>query len=148
MERKVKRSFAIGVQGFDRIRENNAPYIDKTKHVWQMVSANSVNYFLSRPRRFGKSLLVDMQQIEGIRVSMDRFDAPTERFSSPIPILYQSGYITLKDYNPFTRQYTLGIPNGEVREGFAKSLYNYLEDYVRSGDTLCNAYETNTSARN
>lgn len=141
MEWKVKRCFAIGVQDFDRIRENHAPYIDKTMYVWQMVSTNSVNYFLSRPRRFGKSLLVDMQQIEGIRVSMDRFDAPTERISDPIPVLYQSGYITLKDYNPFTRQYTLGIPNGEVREGFAKSLYNYyLEDYVGSGDTLGNAY--------
>jgi len=84
---------------------------------------------------------INMQQIDGIRVSMDRFDAPTERISDPIPVLYQSGYITLKDYNPFTRQYTLGIPNGEVREGFAKSLYNYyLEDYVGSGDTLGNAY--------
>lgn len=53
------RSFAVGVQSFDWIRERQAPYIDKTKYVWQMVSANAVNFFLSRPRRFGKSLLVD-----------------------------------------------------------------------------------------
>ena len=39
--------------------------------------------------------------------------------SDPIPVLFQSGYLTLKEYNPFTRKFTLGFPNGEVREGFA-----------------------------
>ena len=56
-------------------------------------------------------------------------------------MLFQSGYLTLKDYNPLTRRFTLGFPNGEVREGFAKSLYKYyMEDYVGSQDTLGNAF--------
>jgi hypothetical protein len=56
-------------------------------------------------------------------------------------VLFQSGYLTLKDYNPFNRKFTLGFPNGEVREGFATSLYKYyMEDYVGSQDTLGNAY--------
>jgi len=84
---------------------------------------------------------ISLQQIEHTQVRIDRFDAPTERISDPIPVLFQSGYLTMKDYNPVTKQYTLGFPNGEVREGFASSLYKYyMEDYVGSGDTLGNAY--------
>ena len=84
---------------------------------------------------------ISIQQIEHFLARLDRFDAPTERISDPIPVLYQSGYLTLKEYNPVTRQFTLGFPNGEVREGFASSLYKYyMEDYVGSGDTLGNAY--------
>lgn len=85
---------------------------------------------------------ISLQQIEHLQVSLDRFDAPTERISDPIPVLYQSGYLTMKDYNPFNRKFTLGFPNTEVREGFAKSLYKYyMEDYVGSGDTLGGAYQ-------
>jgi hypothetical protein len=84
---------------------------------------------------------LSIQQIDGVSVGIDRFDAPTERISDPIPVLFQSGYLTLKDFNPIKRKYTLGFPNEEVREGFAKSLYNYyMEDYVGSGETLGNAY--------
>ena len=85
---------------------------------------------------------INMHQIDGISVSMNRFDAPTERISDPIPVLFQSGYITLKDYNPIENEYILGFPNGEVREGFAKSLYRYyMEDYVGSEDALGNAFK-------
>ena len=84
---------------------------------------------------------ISIQQIEHFQAGLDRFDAPTERISDPIPVLFQSGYLTLKDYNPIRGKFTLGFPNGEVREGFAKSLYKYyMEDYVGSGDTLGNAY--------
>ena len=84
---------------------------------------------------------ISLQQIEHYQAGLERFDAPTEHITDPIPVLYQSGYLTLKGYNPMTRNYILGFPNGEVREGFAKSLYKYyMEDYVGSGDTLGNAY--------
>lgn len=88
-----------------------------------------------------KQQSINIQQIDGIHASMERFNAPTERISDPIPVLFQSGYLTLKDYNPLGRNYTLGFPNVEVREGFAKSLYKYyLEDYVGSDEALGNAY--------
>ena len=58
-EKNSSFGYAVGVQTFDWIRERNAPYIDKTEYVYKMVSTNAVNFFLSRPRRFGKSLLVD-----------------------------------------------------------------------------------------
>jgi hypothetical protein len=84
---------------------------------------------------------ISMQQLEGCEYPLRRFDAPTERISDPIPVLFQSGYLTLKDYNPITRKYMLGFPNEEVREGFGYSLYQYyMEDYVGSQDTLGNAY--------
>lgn len=84
---------------------------------------------------------ISIQQIEHFQARIDRFDAPTERIADPIPVLFQSGYLTLKEYNPISRLFTLGFPNGEVREGFAFSLYKYyMEDYVGSGDTLGNAY--------
>jgi hypothetical protein len=84
---------------------------------------------------------ISIQQIEHFQARLERFDAPTERISDPIPVLFQSGYLTLKDYDPFTRKYTVGFPNGEVREGFSLSLYKYyMEDYVGSGDTLGDAY--------
>ena len=85
---------------------------------------------------------INLQQIEHFQSTPDRFDAPTERISDPIPVLFQSGYLTLKDYNPIDQKYTLGFPNGEVREGFARSLYRYyMEDYVGSQDTLGNAFQ-------
>ena len=54
-----ERGYAVGVQLFDRIRESEAVYVDKTEYVWKMATTKAVNFFLSRPRRFGKSLLVD-----------------------------------------------------------------------------------------
>ncbi len=86
---------------------------------------------------------ISLQQIEHLEDTQERFDAPTERISDPIPVLFQSGYLTLKEYNPFKRKYVLGFPNGEVREGFAKSLYKYyMEDYVGSQGALGNAFDT------
>ena len=84
---------------------------------------------------------ISLQQLEGCKYPLSRIDAPTERITDPIPVLYQSGYLTLKDYDPFTKEYTLGFPNGEVREGFSKSLYQYYaEGYLGSDDALGNAF--------
>lgn len=42
--------------------------------------------------------------------------------TDPIPVIYQSGYLTIKDYDPRFRMYTLGFPNKEVEEGFIRFL--------------------------
>ena len=54
-----ERGYAVGVQEFDWIRERGAVYVDKTAYVWRMVMTEAKYFFLSRPRRFGKSLLLD-----------------------------------------------------------------------------------------
>jgi hypothetical protein len=51
------RRFPIGIQNFEQLRNNNCVYIDKTELIYKLTHSDSV-YFLSRPRRFGKSLLV------------------------------------------------------------------------------------------
>ena len=51
------RKLPIGIQTFEKIREGNYLYVDKTEFVWKIASA-AIPYFLSRPRRFGKSLLI------------------------------------------------------------------------------------------
>ncbi|MBQ4359117.1 MAG: ATP-binding protein [Proteobacteria bacterium] len=52
-----ERFLPIGIQTFEDIRDRNAVYVDKTELVYRMVKTGKY-YFLSRPRRFGKSLLV------------------------------------------------------------------------------------------
>ena len=54
----MARKFPIGIQTFAKLREENAIYVDKTGLIYKLAHDGSV-YFLSRPRRFGKSLLID-----------------------------------------------------------------------------------------
>ena len=53
------------------------------------------------------------------------FDAPTERMTNIMPLLYQSGYVTIKGYDPETELYLLDIPNKEIRVGLYRSLLPY-----------------------
>lgn len=53
----LMRKLPIGVQTFEDIRKDNYLYVDKTAFVWRMANQGKP-YFLSRPRRFGKSLLL------------------------------------------------------------------------------------------
>ena len=61
------------------------------------------------------------------------FDAPTENLTTATPLLYQSGYLTIKNYDKVSRLYTLDYPNAEVRLGLAESL---LVNYVKRPDKL------------
>ena len=54
----TKRRLPIGIQTFREIREENCYYVDKTAHIQQLIDEGK-HYFLSRPRRFGKSLFLD-----------------------------------------------------------------------------------------
>ena len=63
--------------------------------------------------------------IGGMDAMASEFDAPTERLMSITPLLYQSGYITIKDYDEMFESYHLDIPNNEVRIGLMKSLIPY-----------------------
>jgi hypothetical protein len=49
--------YPIGIQNFEKLRREDYVYVDKTELIWKMVSEGAY-YFLSRPRRFGKSLLI------------------------------------------------------------------------------------------
>ena len=55
-------------------------------------------------------------------VSLNEFNVSPELTDNPIPLLYQTGYLTIKDYDRSLDSYTLGYPNKEVRTGFMDSL--------------------------
>lgn len=55
-------------------------------------------------------------------VSVNEFNVSPELTDNPIPLLYQTGYLTIKDYDRSLDSYTLGYPNKEVRTGFLDSL--------------------------
>ncbi len=68
---------------------------------------------------------MDIPDLEGLEASLSRFNAPTERITDPVPVLFQSGYLTLKAYDKESDLYNLGFPNREVATGFADCLYQY-----------------------
>ncbi|MBP3472524.1 MAG: AAA family ATPase, partial [Paraprevotella sp.] len=53
----------------------------------------------------------NVRNLEEIEALEEQFDAPTEAIGDPIPVLYQSGYLTIKGYNPMFKTYTLSYPN-------------------------------------
>ena len=61
MDKMQLKRLPVGIQTFDKIREDGMLYIDKTEYIWNMIHASKC-IFLSRPRRFGKSLLVSTLQ--------------------------------------------------------------------------------------
>ena len=54
--------YPIGMQTFSEIREEDFLYVDKTEYIYRMTHTSGKYFFLSRPRRFGKSLLVSTMQ--------------------------------------------------------------------------------------
>lgn len=64
----------------------------------------------------------DIMSLDSINVFSSEFDQPTEAMQSALPLLYQSGYLTIKDYDEETETYTLSIPNQEVRIGYVEGL--------------------------
>ena len=59
---------------------------------------------------------------EGFDATESVFNIPTETAVTPVAVLYQSGYLTIKGFRPRGRVYKLAIPNEEVREGLLKCL--------------------------
>ena len=53
------RKLPVGIQSFEEIRKQGCLYVDKTDIIWQLANRNKTYNYLSRPRRFGKSILVD-----------------------------------------------------------------------------------------
>lgn len=64
----------------------------------------------------------DIRELDDTTATAEQFDAPTNRITDPLPVLYQSGYLTIKGYDPSFQLYTLAYPNKEVRKGFLESL--------------------------
>ena len=69
-----------------------------------------------------KHFRTDITALDHLDVPVSAFDQPTENMQDALPLLYQSGYLTIKDYDPEGMVYTLSIPNQEVRVGYVEGL--------------------------
>ena len=99
-------------------------------------SSGTPTYLINMMRKHG-ALPTDITRVEA---DESEFDAPTEEMTTIMPLLYQSGYITIKDYNRDYNYYTLDVPNKEVKVGLTKAL---IPSYV-TPNTLAT---TNTARR-
>ncbi len=99
-------------------------------------TSGTPTYLINMMRKYG-TLPADLNRVEA---DESEFDAPTENMTTIMPLLYQSGYITIKDYNRDYNYYTLDVPNKEVKVGLTKALIPY---YVTQ-NTLAT---TNTARR-
>ena len=68
---------------------------------------------------------VGVMDIEKKSASIDDFDVSPEQMISALPLLYQSGYLTIKKYNPILQKYQLDYPNKEVRISMVSHLQSY-----------------------
>ena len=82
----AKRKYPVGIQSFEKVRSEGYIYVDKTELIFKMIT-EGCPYFLSRPRRFGKSLLVNTLAavFEGRR---DLFEAFTTEYGIEQPQLF------------------------------------------------------------
>ena len=86
-------------------------------------SSGTPSYLIKTLQKYHVGIL----DIEKKRASVDDFDVSPEQMTSAVPLLYQSGYLTIKKYNPILQSFQLDYPNKEVRLGMVKSLApNYL----------------------
>ena len=84
-------------------------------------------FLIRQLQHFGTNIM----SLDKLEVPSSAFDQPTENMKDALPLLYQSGYLTIKDYDRDTEAYTLSIPNQEVRIGYVKGL---LPTYIGLND--------------
>lgn len=70
----------------------------------------------------------DLQHMANVETDEDTLNSVDSSSTNPIPVIYQSGYLTIKDYDRRFGTYYLGFPNREVDEGFMKFLLPYYAD--------------------
>ena len=94
-------------------------------------------YLIEMLRKFH----VTPEKIGGRKARASAFDAPTERITDITPLLYQSGYLTIKNCNKRLGLYSLDIPNKEVRLGLMESLLpNYMSQRAANEAMTLTAY--------
>ena len=70
-----------------------------------------------------KDLDFDIKSLENnVRIAARSITDYRAEYEDPVPLLYQSGYLTIKDYDDFFKEYVLGFPNEEVKYGFFNEL--------------------------
>ena len=111
----MKQNLTASVYSFEKLRKEGYLYVDKTEYIWQLINPAGESYFLSRPRRFGKSLTVSTlkavfegkkELFEGLAI----YDKPYDW--KPYPVIH----LDLNGWNFGGRQETRDSLCGLVRE--------------------------------
>lgn len=102
----------------------------KTKAYW--FGSGTPTYLINMLRKFN----VLPTRITKMYAKASSFDAPTENMITITPLLYQSGYLTIKNYDTMSEIYTLDIPNKEIKVGLFESLLPYYLEgtFAETGD--------------
>lgn len=98
-------------------------------------SSGTPTYLIHQLQRFN----TDITSLDEVRADASSFDRPTTTMTNALPLLYQSGYLTIKKYDSETNSFCLGIPNKEVRIGLAENLlpiYTHKTDLQDGGLVL------------
>jgi hypothetical protein len=103
---------------------------NKLRNYWFETGTPSYLVYLLKKHHYPLEMLTTAEADAEILNSTDT------QSKDPIPVIYQSGYLTIKDYNPRFRNYALGFPNAEVEEGFMKFLLPYYTSATESETTF------------
>jgi hypothetical protein len=96
---------------------------DSTKLGSYWFSSGTPSSLLEMLKKYKDDGIFDIKDLESIEpVDASDFESPLEQQNGPLPLLYQAGYLTIKDFDPDANVYTLTIPNSEVRVGLLKNL--------------------------
>ena len=88
----------------------------KVDNYW--FDSGTPSFLIRQMRKFQ----TDITTMDDLNEPSSSFDRPTEAMTTALPLLYQSGYLTIKDYDLETEMYHLSIPNKEVRVGLTEGL--------------------------
>ena len=118
------RKLPIGIQSFNKIREENYLYVDKTDIIWKLANKGKQYNYLSRPRRFGKSVLVDTLQCY--------FEGRKELFEGLKIMDLEKDW---KEYPVIRLDMSRGGANAETLRSYLNLRFGYYEEkYVITPD--------------
>lgn len=155
MSQVSRRKLPIGIQTFSEIRESNYYYVDKTPHIEQLVK-QSKYYFLSRPRRFGKSLLLDtlgclfegrQSLFTGLHIQ-DRWDWDTQY--PVIRLSFGSGVLSSREVldqhihellNAETKRLGLHLENASIAGRFNELIQQAHQQFGQPAVVLIDEYD-------
>ncbi len=107
---------------------------NKIKSYWFETGTPSYLVYLLKKHNY------NLEQMATSVVDEDALNSVDSQSTNPIPVIYQSGYLTIKGYNPRFKMYSLGFPNAEVEDGFMKFLLPY---YASISNTQSSFYIAN-----
>ena len=132
-----RRKLPLGIQDFEDLRTNDYVYVDKTEHIYNLVHFGKP-YFLSRPRRFGKSLFLSTLKYYFLGKKELFKGLAIEKLEKDSPEAWQKYPVLYFDFNGQNYQ-----EKGALESSISAVLKNYEQEYGISSaeDTLSNRFE-------